>query len=135
MLWIDLIPVKQEYGYRSSGMCVVHGQLCYSHNTGVVYNKFDIYENMEEVHSRAHISLLSQFRYGIVPLMIETGWYTQIPLEFRLCILCDSNLVEDENHFLFQCHFYHTLRDHIFQNVKDLYPEFGVMNNNLNLNI
>ncbi len=54
-------------------MCVVHGQLCYSHNTGVVYNKFDIYENMEEVHSRAHISLLSQFRYGIVPLMIETG--------------------------------------------------------------
>ncbi len=67
------------------------------------------------VHNRAHISLLSQFRCGILPLKIETGQYTQIPLEFRLCILCGSNLIEDENHFLFQCHF-HTLslRDQFF---------------------
>ncbi len=77
--------------------------------------------------------MLSQFRCGILPLKIETVWHTQIPLEFRLCILCDSNLVEDENHFLFQCHFYHTLRDRFFQKVKDLYPEFDVMNNNLKL--
>ncbi len=55
------------------------------------------------VHNRAHRSLLSQFRCGILALKIETGRYTQIPLELRLCILCDSNLVEDENHFLFQC--------------------------------
>ncbi len=68
-----------------------------------------------KVHSRAHRSLLSQFRCGILPLKIESGRYTQIPLEFRLCILCDSNFVEDENHFLFQCHFYHTLRDQFFQ--------------------
>ncbi len=71
------------------------------------------------VHNRVNRSLLSQqFRWGILPLKIETGRYTQIPLEFRLCILCDSNLVEDENHFL-------------YQKVKDLYPEFDVMNNNL----
>ncbi len=29
--------------------------------------------------------------------------------------------------------FYHTLRYQFFQNVKDLYPEFDVMNNNLKL--
>ncbi len=58
--------------------------------------------------------------YNIIYIEIETGRYTQFPLEFRLCILCDSNLVEDENHFL-------------YQKVKDLYPEFDVMNNNLNL--
>ncbi len=68
-----------------------------------------------------------------MPVKKETGRYTQIPLEFRLFILCDSNLVEDENHFLFQCHFYYTLRDQFFQKVKDLYPEFDVMNNNLKL--
>ncbi len=81
----------------------------------------------------AHRSLLSQFKCGILPLKIETGRVTQISLEFRLCILCDSNLVEDENHFLFQCHFYHTLRNQFFLKVKDLYPEFDVMNNNLKL--
>ncbi len=84
-----------------------------------------------KVHNRAHRTLLSQFRCRILPLKIETGRYTQIPLQFRLGILCDSNLVEDENHFLFQCHFYHTLRDQFCQ--KDLYPEFYVMNNNLKL--
>ncbi len=68
-----------------------------------------------------------------MPLKIETGRYTQIALEFRLCILCDSNLVEDENHFLFQCDFYQTLRDQFFQKLKYLYPEFDVMNNNLKL--
>ncbi len=41
----------------------------------------------------------------------------------------DNNLVEDENHFIFQCHFYHTLRNQFFQNVKDLYPELDVINN------
>ncbi len=45
--------------------------------------------------------MLSQFRSGILLLKIETDQYTQIPLEFRLCILCDRNLVDDENHFLF----------------------------------
>ncbi len=77
--------------------------------------------------------MLSQFRWGIWPLKIDIGRYTQIPLEFRLCILCHSNLVEDENHFLFQCHFYHNLRDQYFQKVKDLYLEFGEMNNNFKL--
>ncbi len=40
-------------------------------------------------------------------------------------------MVEDENHFLFQCHFYHSLRNQFFQKEKDLYSEFDVMNNNL----
>ncbi len=61
-----------------------------------------------KVHNRAHISLLYQFRCGFLLLKIETNQYTQIPLEFRLCILCDSNLVD----FLFQCQFYHTLKAH-----------------------
>ena len=34
-------------------------------------------------------------------IKIETGRYTQIPIEYRLCILCEENVIEDENHFLF----------------------------------
>ncbi len=52
-----------------------------------------------EVHNMAHISLLTQFRCGIFLLKIATGRYTQIPLEFKLCILYDSNLVEKKSLF------------------------------------
>ena len=34
-------------------------------------------------------------------IKIETGRYNQIPIEYRLCILCEENVIEDENHFLF----------------------------------
>ncbi len=76
---------------------------------------------------------ISEFMPSTLQLSKRLSEVTCIPLKFRLCILCNSNLVEDENHFLFQCHFYHTLRDQSFQNVKDLHPEFDVMNNNLKL--
>ena len=44
---------------------------------------------MYKVYIRAHHSILAQLRFGILPIKTETGRYTQIPREFRLCILCD----------------------------------------------
>ncbi len=79
---------------------------------------YEIEPFVYKVQIRAHRSLLSKFRCRIFPLKIETGRYSQIPLEFRLCILCDSNLVENENHFLFHYHFYHTLMDNVFKKLK-----------------
>ena len=38
------------------------------------------------IHNRAHRSALAQFRSGILPLRVETGRFTSIPLEYRLCI-------------------------------------------------
>ena len=41
------------------------------------------------------------FRFGILPLRIETGRFVNEALDNRLCRLCNSNAVEDEIHFLF----------------------------------
>ena len=67
---------------------------------------------------------MAKFRCGILPLTIETGRYTSIPAEFRLCLLCDLNQVEDENHFLLNCPFYDELREPFFEQAKSKFPNF-----------
>ena len=48
-------------------------------------------------------SLFAQFRGGVLPLQVEIGRFRKIPLEERLCNLCDMGQVEDEFHFLCIC--------------------------------
>ena len=60
-----------------------------------------------QFHSFIHALLHMPIK---MPIEIERGRYTQIPSEFRLCILCDSNSIEDEKHFLFECIFYDDIR-------------------------
>ena len=54
------------------------------------------------VTSRAHRSLLAKLRGGSAMLEIETGRYTGIPAEQRLCKLCKSD-IGDEAHFILTC--------------------------------
>ena len=54
------------------------------------------------VTSRAHRSLLAKLRGGSAMLEIETGRYTGLPAEQRLCKLCKSD-VGDEAHFILTC--------------------------------
>jgi hypothetical protein len=56
-------------------------------------------------------SLTAQLRLGILPLRVETGRFVNLPLENRTCEICDSDSVEDECHFLFECEKYHELRE------------------------
>ncbi len=60
--------------------------------------------------SRYEKSLLSQLRYGILPLRIETGRFVNEKRHERLCMLCNSNLVEDTEHFIFHCNLYDSHR-------------------------
>ena len=69
-------------------------------------------------------SLFAQFRAGILPLHVETGRFRNLPLEQRLCVLCDKSEVEDEYHFLCQCAVYRDLRRKLYSTTIDLYPEF-----------
>jgi hypothetical protein len=59
-------------------------------------------------------SVLAQYRCGILPLKIETGRYTGMPVEQRLCQLCDLGEIENERHFLFHCPLYSDLRNTVF---------------------
>ena len=54
---------------------------------------------------------LSKLRLGILPLRIETARYQRpvVPLEQRLCY-CNSGAIESEQHLLFQCNKYDSIR-------------------------
>ena len=66
--------------------------------------------------TRSQRSLIAKLRSGTLPLAIETGRYTQVPPNERLCHSC-NNGVEDELHFLFICDRYGDLRQtHILCN-------------------
>ncbi len=62
-------------------------------------------------------SLLSQLCYGILPLRIETGRFCNEKNEERLCTLCDTNMVESIEHFLFDCSMYEAQRSQFINNV------------------
>ncbi len=58
-------------------------------------------------------SLLSQFRYGILPLELETGRYKNIARENRICTLCNTG-IEDQIHFALKCPIYNDIRNEFF---------------------
>ena len=46
---------------------------------------------------------LTKFRLSSHDLAIETGRYTNIPRDQRICLQCNMNMVESEYHFLLVC--------------------------------
>ncbi len=64
-------------------------------------------------------SLLSQFRYRILPLELETGRYKGIDRENRLCTLCNTGEIEDQIHFSFTCPVYDHFRTEFTNTCKD----------------
>ncbi len=63
-------------------------------------------------------ALLSQLRYGILPLRVETGRYVGENHDDRICTLCDSNIVEDQIHFVFHCKKYKNFREELNNKAK-----------------
>ena len=77
-------------------------EMCQSYVHIVFFKeKFETEPYVYKMHEKRKISLISQFRCGILPLKVETGCFSQIPFEFRLCTLCSLDKIEDEFHFFF----------------------------------
>ena len=53
---------------------------------------------------------LCKLRISAHNLHVETGRWTRIPINSRLCILCNEDHIEDEFHFLLVCPAYHHIR-------------------------
>jgi uncharacterized protein YeaO (DUF488 family) len=51
-------------------------------------------------------SALAKFRCGVAPIALETGRYTNTPLEQRTCFICGAGTVETEAHVLLHCPLY-----------------------------
>ena len=64
----------------------------------------------------------TKFRISNHNLMIEHGRYgkPKIPRENRLCLICNSGHVENENHLIFECSYYNELRERLFEDIKNI---------------
>ena len=53
----------------------------------------------------SYIHTIARFRINSLTLEIETGRHRRpkVPVEERTCKICESNSVEDEQHFLIEC--------------------------------
>ena len=78
--------------------------------------------------SRKHRSLFSQFRFGILPLFVETGRFNNTPLTERICEFCNRNSIEDEFHFLIECDNYNEFRSTLFREVSCIIDNFNNLN-------
>ena len=80
---------------------------------------FDHFQSLVSSNiSRYQRSLVAQLKFGILPLKIETDRYQGIPLEQRICKLCDSNSIETELHFLFHCNALSDARKYALNNLE-----------------
>ena len=64
---------------------------------------------LEQIENPYYRSLIVKLRGGLLPLLYNTGFYTNTPIDQRLCPAC-SLLVEDEYHVIVICHKYSSLR-------------------------
>ena len=77
--------------------------------------------------SRKQRSYLAQLRSGILPIAIETGrWIGTLPSE-RLCFVCNTDVVENETHFLFTCSAYQQERQSLYSDISEFEPNVLTM--------
>ena len=61
------------------------------------------------------------------PLRIETRRFQNLDLQNRICFYCNSQKVEDEYHFLFQCSHYDHLRPSFLEKCAEAEETFEIM--------
>ncbi len=69
--------------------------------------------------SRYERSLLSQLRYGILQIQLETGRYQNETRANRLCKICNGGVIEDQHHFVLKCPAYNIRRGLFIEKVKE----------------
>ncbi len=68
---------------------------------------------------------------GVLPLAKETGRFKSIPVEERVCVLCNINVIEDEMHMLCTCTLYQHIRIEMYNNIIHKHVNFHQMMNKI----
>ena len=79
-------------------------------------------------------SLISQLRFGILPIRIETGRFVGLDENEQICEMCNQNEIEEEAHLLFSCDLYAPFRLDLetgigvsFRNIPNITEKFKVV--------
>ena len=73
---------------------------------------------------------LALFRMGVAPIRLETGRYERgqyLPVDERICYMCDKNAVESEMHVILECPLYKVPREDLFHQCSMVMPNFAEM--------
>ncbi len=75
-----------------------------------LHGKFIIIKNYEAgLSKKKYLVCIGRFRLSAHQLRIETGRHTK-PVEKRLCLKCNSNNIQDEEHHLMLCEAFSEIR-------------------------
>ena len=86
----------------------------------LIKDKYSVEPHLRVHMSRWKRSLISSLRCGVLSLHIETGRFSKTSLGERTCRVCETTLVEDEIHFLFECNAYSKARAILFTKCPEL---------------
>ena len=90
---------------------------------------FKVEPYIENICNRSQRAWLSRYRVSAHRLRIETGRYSSpvTPVSDRTCLFCDSNDLDDEQHFILHCHTFTLKRNCFFGRMSALVPNFMSM--------
>ena len=88
--------------------------------------------------TRRSRSLMAQLRLGILPHKIETGRFKNVKdpqtgrfrklrADERTCDICQTNMIEEEIHFICKCTVYSCLRNKLYETVQKNCANFNML--------
>ena len=87
---------------------------CEGHSSLIVYRalnpEYQIAEYLRHVFCYLNRRLLARLRCQCFGLQVDIGRFEQVSRNCRVCQVCHARVVEDEQHFLFECPAYSHIR-------------------------
>ena len=90
-------------------------------NKGRIYSSYKDshhFENYFKILDSKDVLTIFKFRTANFKLPVERPRYEAIPYEDRICKLCTQNQVGSESHYMFDCVFFKTHREHYFNSAE-----------------
>ena len=84
-------------------------------------------EYLDSIKNIKDRTALTKIRLSNHDLMIEKGRHQGLQENLRLCPFCD-NKIENEQHFIIECHTYNVLRQPLFTSMAEINNEFDTLN-------
>jgi flavoprotein len=76
---------------------------------------------VDVLNNRCDRAAICKIHICAQPLMIERGRHLNITRTERYCLLCKSNQIEDEKHFLLHCKKFNTQRNIFNEKISKIY--------------
>ena len=106
----------------------IHDQCLQAQNANICDSQKLPY--VDVLNNRCDRAAICKIHISAHPLMIERGRHLNIPRTERYCLLCKSNQIEDEKHFLLHCKKFNTQRNIFNEKISNILENASYKNAN-----